>query len=62
MKKIKNILLIDGENELYDMQKVCYICQKLFSSDKNDENAYKLYHKLRDHCQYTRKFSLLVYW
>ena len=30
--------------------------QKRFSTDKNDENAFKLYHKVRDHCHYTRKF------
>ena len=30
--------------------------QKRFSTDENDENAFKLYHKVRDHCHYTRKF------
>ena len=25
--------------------------------DKNDENAYKLYHKVRDHCHYTGEFK-----
>ena len=44
------------ENELYEMQKVCYICKKIFSTDKNDKNVFKLYHKVRDHCHYTRKF------
>ena len=38
------------------MQKVCYICKNIFSTDKNDENVFKLYHKVRDHCHYTRKF------
>ena len=38
------------------MQKVFYICKKLFSTDKNDENAFKLYHKVRHHCHYTGKF------
>ena len=44
------------ENELYKMQKVCYICKKIFSTDKNDKNVFKLYHKVRDHCHYTGKF------
>ena len=29
--------------------------QKEFSTDENDENAFKLYHKFRDHCHYTGK-------
>ena len=55
-KKKEIILLTDGENELYEMQKVCYICKKIFSTDKNDKNVFKLYHKVRDHCHYTGKF------
>ena len=38
------------------MQKVCHICKKIFSTDENDKNVFKLYHKVRDHCHYTRKF------
>ena len=30
--------------------------QKIFSTDKNDKNVLNLYHKVRDHCHYTRKF------
>ena len=26
---------------------------KRFNTDKNDENAFKLCHKVRGHCQYT---------
>ena len=44
------------ENELYEVQKVCYICKKIFSTDKNDKNVFKLYHKVRDHYHYTRQF------
>ena len=36
--------------------KICYICKKEFSTDENDKNAFKLYHKVRDHCHYTGKF------
>ena len=54
--KRKMILLTDKETESYEKQKVCYICEKEFSTDKNDKNAFKLYHKVRDHCHYTGKF------
>ena len=47
------IPITNEENEYYEMQKVCYICKKRFNTDKNDENAFKLYHKVRDHCHYT---------
>ena len=33
-----------------EKQKLCYIWEKEFSSDKNDEN------EIRDHCHYTGKF------
>ena len=29
---------------------------KRFNTDKNDENAFKLCHKVRGHCQYTWEF------
>ena len=45
------------EKELYEMQKVCYIFKKIFSTDKNDKNLFKLYHKEGDHCRYTGKFK-----
>ena len=43
-------------NELYKMQKVCYIYKNIFSTDKNDKNLFKLYHKVNDHYHYTGKF------
>ena len=49
-EKKEMIPLTNEENELYEMQKVCYMYKKIFSTDKNDENAFKLYHKVRDHC------------
>ena len=30
--------------------------QKEFRTDESDKNAFKLYHKVIDHCHYTRKF------
>ena len=47
------IPLTDEETKFYEKQKVCYICEKEFSADKNN----KKYHKVRDHCHYTRKFG-----
>ena len=49
------IPLTDKENKSYEKQKVCYICKKEFSTDENNKNAFKLYHKVRDHCHYTEK-------
>ena len=38
------------------MQKVCYICKRKFNTDKNDENAFKVYNKVSDHCHYAGEF------
>ena len=46
------IPLTNEENEHYEKEQVCYICKRIF----NDENEFKLYHKVRDHCDYTGKF------
>ena len=54
--KKEMIPLTDEENGVYETQKICYICKKIFSTDKNNKNVFKLYHKVRDHCRYTRKF------
>ena len=56
MKKKGMIPLTVEEKKLYEMQKVCYICKKIFSNDKNHKNVFNLYHKVRDHYHYTRKF------
>ena len=50
------IPLTSEEKEFYEKQKVCYICEKEFSTDKNDKKEFKLKHKIRDHCHYTGKF------
>ena len=50
------IPLTDKETKPYEKQKVCYICKKEFSTDEKEKNAFKLYHKVRDHCHYTGKF------
>ena len=56
-EKKEMILLIDEKTEFYEKQKLCYICKKDFSTDKND----KKYHKVRDHCHYTGKFRGAVH-
>ena len=50
------IPLTNEETEFYENQKVCHIYKKELSTDKNDKNTFKLYHKIRDHCHYTGKF------
>ena len=53
------IPLTDEESELYEIKNAYYICKKIFSHEKNDENVFKLYHKVRNHCHYTGKLRLL---
>ena len=55
-EKKEMIPLTNDENKSYEKQKVCYICKKEFCTNKNDENEFKIYQKLRDHCHYMRKF------
>ena len=55
-KKKKEIILTSEEKESYENENVCYTCEKEFCTDTNDENTFKLYHKVRDHCHYTGKF------
>ena len=55
------IPLTDEENKSYKKQKLFFICKKEFNTDKNDKNAIKLYHNVRDHCPYTgKKEELLI--
>ena len=55
-EKKEMISLTDKEYKSYEKQEVCYICKKESSTDENDKNAFKLYHKVRDYCHYTEKF------
>ena len=50
------IPLTDKENKSYEKQNICYIFKKEFITDENDKKAFKLCHKVRDHCRYTGKF------
>ena len=49
------IPLTDKENKSYEKQKVSNICKKEFNTDKNDKNAFKLYHKVGCQCHYAGK-------
>ena len=55
-EKKEIIPLTNEEKKSYEKQKVCYICEKEFSTDKNNEEEYKLYKKVKDHCHYTGKY------
>ena len=48
------IPLTNKEIKSCEKPKVCYICEKKFCDDKNKKSEYDLYHKVRDHCHYTR--------
>ena len=54
-KKNKEIILTNEEKESYEKQKICYICEKEFCTDKNNEEI-KEKKKVRDHCHYTGKY------
>ena len=55
-KEKEMIPLTGKEIKFYEKQKVCYICKKEFTTDENDKNAFKLYHKVTGDCCYTIKF------
>ena len=53
--------LTSEENKYYEMRKVCHIYQNKFSTDENDENTFKLYHKVRDNCHQTGEFRRVAH-
>ena len=55
MKKKGMIRLTYQENRSMK-SKFFYIRKKEFNTDKNNGNAFKLYHKVRDRCHYTGKY------
>ena len=50
------IPLTDDEKVLYDSQKVCFLCEKEFRTDKTNKKQYKRMCKVRDHCHFTGKY------
>ena len=53
-EKKEMIPLTKEEKRAHSTSKRCYICKKKFISD--DNNNHKKYHKVRDHCHYSRKY------
>ena len=49
------IPLTDKEKETHGNQKICYICEKEFCTDKNNKELKKI-QQVRDHCHYTGKY------
>ena len=52
-EKIEMRPLTYEENRSYEMQKVCYIYKKEFSTADNNKN----YHNIRDHCHYIGEYK-----
>ena len=52
--------LTDVEKESHKNQTICYICEKEFCIDKDNEE-FKLMQKVRDHCHYTGKYRGAAY-
>ena len=50
------ITLTVEEKKSYEKQKKCYICKKEFCTNENNDNEFKLYKKVRDHCHFTGDF------
>ena len=46
----ETVPLRDKENNFYEEQKECHICQKEFCYDENERMKFKLFQKVRDHC------------
>ena len=55
------IPLTNEEIKFYEGQKECHICKKEFCYDKNEENKFKLYKKVRDYCDFTGKFRVAAH-
>ena len=49
-------LLTDDENQYYEEQKDCYICQKEFCYNKKQRMKFKLYKTVRNHFHFIGKF------
>ena len=52
MKEKEMIPLTKEEKNWHNIQKVCYICKRIFKTGDGNKN----YHKVRDHCHYTGKY------
>ena len=55
-EKKEMIPLTDDEEETYENQKICHICEKEFCTEENNKKEFKTMQKVRDHCHYTGKY------
>ena len=56
-EKKEMIPLTEEEKNWHNIQKVCHIFKRIFSTDYNN----KKYHKVKDHCHYTGKYRGAVH-
>ena len=55
-EKKEMLPLTDEEKESHENQKVCFICEKEFCTDKENKIEFKKIQKVRDHCDYAGKY------
>ena len=55
-EKKEMIQLNDEEKETHENQKICYICEQEFCTNKNNEKEFRKMRNIRDHCHYTGKY------
>ena len=55
-EKKEMIPLTKEGKEFHNMQKVCHICKRIFSTDDNNKN----YYKVKDHCHYMENTEVLL--
>ena len=55
-EKKKMIPLTDEKKEIYENQKICYICEQEFCTNENNRKEFIKKRKVRDNCNYTGKY------
>ena len=50
------IPLTNEENESYENQQICHICEREFCTDKDNKEEFKKIQKGGEHCHYTEKY------
>ena len=51
----------DQETKFYEEQEVSHICKNEFCFHRKAKHQFKLFHKVKDHCRYTRTFRGVVH-
>ena len=60
-EKKEMIPLTNEEKEKHENQKICYICEQEFCTDKKNGKEFKLNQKVRDYCHCTGKYRGAAY-